>query len=135
MKWHSHRQPIFKSIVENVCFQVAKTPVNHFQLSSTSHLTILLCVSMLKLLCYLLLYAAKKFKNDNDMCDNFSQNSILKKKSGCKITDLWYSVLRKHNFSADGTEVTNTKRTWRKPVGKEHRLKPYVNKAWNFTVM
>lgn len=65
----------------------------------------------------------------------FSQNSILKKKNGCKMTDLWCSVLQKFYFSANGTEVTNAKRTWRKPVGKEHRLKSYLSKAWNFTVM
>lgn len=46
-------------------------PVNHFQLSFPSHLTILLCVFMIKLLCHLLLYAAKNLKNDNDMGDIF----------------------------------------------------------------
>lgn len=46
-------------------------PVNHFQLSFPFHLTILLHVSMIKLLCYLLLYAAKSLKKDNDMGDNF----------------------------------------------------------------
>lgn len=85
------RHPIFKSIVEIVCFKVAKNPANHFQLSFTfGHLTMLLCASMMKLLSLPLCWKEKRKKWLLSLkimlwVIIFSQNSIVKKEMDVKF--------------------------------------------------